>query len=199
MSVLVTNPAPPFEATAVMPDGTCREGFTLEEFRGRYVLLFFYPFDFSAVCPTELLAIDHRLERFRERECEVVAISTDTHFVHRAWRDTAVEDGGIGAVQFPLVADVTKQISRDYGVLLADALALRATFLIDRDGVVRYQVVNDPNTGRDIDDTLRTLDAVRHVDRHGRLCPAGWDEGDESIEDTPAGVVRYLKDFGPDL
>jgi peroxiredoxin (alkyl hydroperoxide reductase subunit C) len=187
--------APPFQAAAVMPDNSIREDFSLEELRGRYTVLFFYPFDFSFVCPTELLALDRHIEQFRERECEVVALSVDSHFTHLAWKKTPIEEGGIGPIRFPLVSDLTKQISRDYGVLSDEAVALRATFLIDREGVVRHQAVNDLDVGRKIEDTLRTLDALRLVERTGKVCPADWEEGEEAMEATPAGVVRHLIDF----
>jgi len=131
--------------------------------RGKYVALVFYSLDFSLVCPTELLAIDHRIEQFRERDCEVVGISVDSHHSHRAWRRTPVE-GGIGPIRFPLVAELSKRITRDYGVLVSDSVALRATFLLDREGVVRHEVVNDPDVGRNVEDTLRTPDALRHVE-----------------------------------
>lgn len=196
MSALVTEQAPAFTAMAVMPDDSFREDFSLAELRGQYVVLLFYPSDFSFVCPSEILALDHRIGQFRERDCEVVGISVDSHHTHLAWKRTPVDDGGIGPIQFPLVADITKQISRDYGVLVGDAVALRATFVVDRLGVVRHQVVNDPDLGRNIEDTLRTLDALRHVEIHGEVCPANWEEGREAMQATPAGVVRYLKDFG---
>ncbi len=195
MSTLVMQQAPAFQAKAVMPDNSVRENFSLADLRGRYIVLFFYPFDFSFVCPSELLALDRRIERFHERECEVVGVSVDSHFTHLAWKKTSVENGGIGPVRFPLVADLTKQISRNYGVLSGETSALRATFLIDREGVVRHQVVNDPDVGRKIEDTLRTLDALRLVERTGKVCPADWEEGEEAMEATPAGVVRYLVDF----
>ena len=195
MSTLVMQKAPAFQAKAVMPDNGIREDFSLADLRGRYIVLFFYPFDFSYVCPSELLALDRRLEQFHARECEVIGVSVDSHFTHLAWKKTSVENGGIGPVRFPLVADLTKQISRDYGVLSSEAVALRATFLIDREGVVRHEVVNDPDVGRKIEDTLRTLDALRHIERTGKLCPADWEEGGEAMEATPAGVVRYLMDF----
>jgi peroxiredoxin (alkyl hydroperoxide reductase subunit C) len=195
MSTLVMQKAPSFQAAAVMSDNSIREDFSLAELRGRYTVLFFYPYDFSYVCPSELLALDSRIKQFDERECEVVGVSVDSHFTHLAWKKTAMEEGGIGSVRFPLVSDLTKQISRDYGVLSDEAVALRATFLIDREGVVRHQVVNDPDIGRKIEDTLRTLDALRLVERTGKVCPADWEEGGEAMDATPAAVIRYLMDF----
>jgi len=195
MSTLVMRPAPAFRAKAVMPDNSVRDDFSLTDMQGRYVLLFFYPYDFSHVCPSELLALDLRSEDFRERGCEIVGVSVDSHFTHLAWKKAAVEDGGIGPIRFTLVADLTKQISRDYGVLSDESVALRATFLIDREGVVRHQSVNDPDIGRRVEDTLRTLDALKLVERTGKVCPADWEEGGEAMEATPAAVVRYLIDF----
>ncbi len=195
MTVLVTQEAPLFTATAVLPDDTVKDDFALAELRGKYVALVFYPLDFSVVCPTELLAIDHRIEQFRARDCEVVGISVDSPHTHRTWRRTPIDDGGIGPIRFPLVADFSKRITRDYGVLEGDSVALRATFLLDREGVVRHQVVNDSDVGRNVEDMLRTLDALRHVEAHGRMCPANWEEGRESIEATRAGVTKYLKEF----
>jgi peroxiredoxin (alkyl hydroperoxide reductase subunit C) len=195
MSVLVTKEAPLFTATAVMPDDTFKDDFALADLRGKYVTLIFYPQDFSFVCPTELLATDHKVDQFRERDCEVLGISVDSHFTHQAWRRTPIEEGGIGPIRFPLVADVSQQITQDYGVLADDFVALRATFLLDRQGVVRHQLVNDPNVGRNMEDTLRVLDALRHIETHGRMCPANWEEGQESIEGTPAGITKYLKQF----
>jgi len=199
MSTLVTKQAPAFTAMAVMPDDSFREDFSLAELQGQYVVLLFYPSDFSFVCPSEILALDHRIGQFRERDCAVVGVSVDSHHTHLAWKRTPVDGGGIGPIQFPLVADLRKQISRDYGVLVGDAVALRATFVIDRLGVVRHQVVNDPDLGRNIEDTLRTLDALRHVETHGEVCPANWEAGRAAMQATPAGVVRYLKDFGLNL
>ncbi len=163
MSVLVTREAPPFTALAVMPDDTFKE-ITLADLRGRYVTLVFCPLDFSAVSPTEILAIDHRIEQFRELDCEVIGSSVDSQYVHRAWRKIPVDEGSIGPIRFPLVTDLSKQITRDYGVLVGEAVALRATFLIDRAGVVRHQVIYDPDIGRNIEYTLRTRDALRHIE-----------------------------------
>jgi peroxiredoxin (alkyl hydroperoxide reductase subunit C) len=199
MSVLVQKEAPPFTATAIMPDDAISEGFSLQKFRGRYVALFFYPLDFTFVCPSEILAFDRRLDEFRARDCEVIGVSVDSHFTHLAWKNTPVEKGGIGAVRFPLVSDLTKQIARDYGILSDEGVALRGTFLIDKDGVVRHQIVNDLDLGRNIDDVLRTLDALQHSERSGDVCPANWEKGKQAMKPTPAGVKKYLKDFGLEL
>jgi peroxiredoxin 2/4 len=195
MTSLVRRKAPGFTAPAAMPDDTIRQDFALGELEGRYVVLLFYPMDFSFVCPSEILAMDARLEEFRKRDCSVMAISVDSVYSHLAWKKTPVDEGGIGPVQFPLVSDLTKKISRDYGVLVDDAVALRATFLLDRAGVVRHAVINDMDIGRSIDETLRTLDALRHFENTGELCPANWEKGKGAMQGTPAGVKKYLKDL----
>ncbi len=195
MSHLIRQQAPEFSATAVMPDDSIREDFSLSELRGDYVVLFFYPLDFSFVCPSEILAFHKRLEDFRERECRIVGVSVDSHFTHLAWRKTPREEGGIGPIGFPLVSDLTKEISESYGILDGGAVSLRATFLLDREGRVRHQVVNDPDLGRSVDETLRTLDALRHVEETGEVCPANWKKGEGGMQQTPAGVKKYLKDF----
>ena len=197
--MLVMQRAPEFTATAVMPDDSFDREFSLNAFLGKYVVLFFYPLDFSFVCPSEILAFDNRLADFQERECEVVGASTDSHFTHLAWKKTPVDEGGIGPIRFPLVADISKQISRDFGVLLDDVVALRGTFLLDREGIIRHQVVNDMDLGRNVDDTLRTLDALRHMEKTGQVCPANWETGKTAVDATPAGVAKFLKDFSLDL
>lgn len=198
MSAIVGRQAPGFTAHAVMPDGTLQPEFSLSDLVGRYVVLLFYPLDFSFVCPTEILALDARLEEFGERDCAVIGVSVDSVYSHIAWRNTPVEQGGIGPIRFPLVSDLTKKISRDYGVLADDATALRATFLLDRTGIVQHAVVNAAGIGRSIEETRRTLDALRHVDSTGELCPANWSRGSDAIQGTPAGVRRFLKDFSID-
>ncbi len=195
MSVLVTRKAPGFTAPAVLPDESIVTDYSLASLRGSYVALFFYPLDFTFVCPTEILAFDTKVDALRERGCEVVGVSVDSQFTHLAWRRTDVAEGGIGPIRFPLVADLTKSISRDYGVLTDDGVALRATFLIDQEGVVRHQAVNDLALGRQVDETVRVLEALRHAEETGRVCPAGWEPGQESMEPTPGGVKKYLKVF----
>lgn len=199
MSVLVQKQAPNFKATAVMPDNSINDNFTLESYRGKYAVLFFYPLDFTFVCPSEILAFDHRVEEFKKRNCEVIGVSIDSHFTHLAWKNTPVDNGGIGKVRFPLVADLTKKIARDYDVLVDDAVALRGTFLIDRQGVVRHQVVNDLPLGRNIDDALRTLDALQFLEEHGEVCPANWKKGEAGMKPTTEGVARYLKEHASKL
>ena len=199
MSVLVQKEAPSFTAAAIMADNTTEENFSLQKYRGRYVVLFFYPLDFTFVCPSEILAFDYRIDDFRKRDCEVIGVSVDSHFTHLAWKNTSVDEGGIGAIGFPLVADLTKQIARDYGILSGESVALRGTFLIDREGVVRHQVVNDLSLGRNIDDVLRTLDALQHTENSGDVCPANWEQGKQAMEPTSLGVKKYLQDFGVKL
>jgi peroxiredoxin (alkyl hydroperoxide reductase subunit C) len=194
MSTLVQRPAPGFSAPAVLADNSIQEDFSLEEFGGKYRLILFYPWDFSFVCPTELLALDERLEDFQERDCEVMAVSVDSQFAHLAWKKTPIDDGGIGEVRFPMVSDPTKEISRAYGVLADEAVALRGTFLVDREGIVRHALVNDLNLGRSIPELLRTLDAIRHIDETGDTCPANWD-GSKSKGAPPAGVVKKVQTF----
>lgn len=193
MSTLVTREAPDFTATAVMGDNSFNEEFKLSDFRGQYTVLFFYPLDFTFVCPSEIIAFDKAYEKFKAKNCEVVGASTDSHFSHFAWKNTPVDQGGIGQVKFPLVADLTKQISRDYGVLINEAVALRGLFLIDRDGIVRHAVINDLPLGRNVDEALRMLDALQFTEEHGDVCPANWKAGDEAMTPTAEGVAEYLK------
>ncbi|NOY62230.1 MAG: peroxiredoxin [Gammaproteobacteria bacterium] len=193
MSVLVAKAAPGFTATAVMPDNSFNEDFRLSDYHGKKnVVLFFYPLDFTFVCPSELLAFDHRIKAFESRDTQVIGCSVDSHFSHLAWKNTAINNGGIGNVQYPLVADLNKSIARDYDVLLDESVALRGSFLIDKEGVVRHQVVNDLPLGRNIDEMLRMIDALIFHEEHGEVCPAGWKEGDKAMEATPDGVAAYL-------
>jgi peroxiredoxin (alkyl hydroperoxide reductase subunit C) len=200
MSVLVGKPAPDFTATAVMADNSFDENFSLSRFRGKsYVVLFFYPLDFTFVCPSELIAFNNRIDKFKERNVEVIGCSVDSHFSHLAWRNTPVEKGGIGQVKYPIVADITKSIARDYDVLVNEAVALRGSFLIDKDGIVRHQVVNDLPLGRNIDEMLRMIDALQYCEKHGEVCPAGWSEGRKAMKATAEGVAEYLASQSKDL
>lgn len=198
MNPLVTNEAPDFKAIAVMADNSFDESFTLSGLGGQYVLLFFYPLDFTFVCPSEILAFDRALEKFKERNCQVVGVSVDSHFTHLAWKNTAVNDGGIGNIQFPLVADLDKSIASSYGVLLPMGIALRGLFLIDRQGIIRSQVVNDLPLGRSVDEALRVLDALQLTEQCGEVCPANWKKGDDTMTPTAEGVARYLTDHAND-
>jgi len=196
MSTLVTQEAPDFTANAVMPDNTFAP-LTLSSYRGKYVVLFFYPLDFTFVCPSEIIAFDKRLADFKAKNCEVIGVSVDSRFTHFAWKNTPVQDGGIGQIKYPLVEDLTKSIARSYGVLFGDAVALRGLFLIDTKGVVRHSVINDLPLGRSVNEALRMVDALQFVETHGdQVCPANWQEGDEAMKPTADGVASYLAKHG---
>ena len=191
--MLVTNPAPDFTATTVLGDGSIAEDFKLSEnFGEKGTVLFFYPLDFTFVCPSELIAFDHRLQDFKDRGVNVIGVSVDSQFSHFAWRETPINEGGIGRVGYPLVADLTKQISKDYDVLFGEAVALRGSFLIDAKGVVRHATINDLPLGRNIDEMLRMVDTMQFTDEFGEVCPAGWQKGDEGMKATTEGVAEYL-------
>ncbi len=191
--MLVTNPAPDFSATAVLADGSIVENFKLSENLGeKGTVLFFYPLDFTFVCPSEIIAFSHRIEDFKSRGVNVIGVSVDSQFSHFAWRETPVNSGGIGRIKYPLVADLTKQISRDYDVLFGDSVALRGSFLIDGKGIVRHAVINDLPLGRNIDEMIRMVDAMQFTDEHGEVCAAGWQKGDEGMKATTEGVAEYL-------
>lgn len=193
MAVLVGKEAPDFVASAIMPNNDINTSFTLHKYlNGEYGIILFYPLDFTFVCPSELIALNHRLGDFSARNAKVIGISVDSHFSHLAWKNTPVHKGGIGNVQFPLVADITKSISRDYDVLVNDAVSLRGTFLIDKKGVVRHQIVNDLPLGRNLDETLRMLDALIFFEENGEVCPAGWNKGDPGMTPSSEGVSDYL-------
>jgi peroxiredoxin (alkyl hydroperoxide reductase subunit C) len=195
MSVLVTKEAPEFTAQAVMPDNTIGE-VKLSSYRGKYVVLFFYPLDFTFVCPSEIIAFDRAVKKFKEKNTVVLGISVDSQFTHWAWRQTPRNKGGIGEIGYALVADLDKKIARAYDVLLNDAVALRGLFLIDTQGSVRHQLVNDLPIGRSVDEALRTLDALQYTEEHGEVCPANWKEGEEAMKPTAAGVAAYLGKHG---
>ncbi len=200
MSTLVGKLAPDFTAPTVMGNNTINETFNLKTYlSGKPCVLFFYPLDFTFVCPSEIIAFDHRLDQFEKRGVKVIAVSVDSHFTHLAWKNTAVKDGGIGKVGFPMVGDLTKSISRDYEVLLEGGVALRGTFLIDKAGIVRHQLVNDLPLGRDVDETLRIVDALQFFEENGEVCPAGWTEGKAGMKANPEGVSAYLSKFAEKL
>ena len=193
MGVLVGKEAPGFQAAAVMADGAINETFQLSDHKGKYVVLFFYPLDFTFVCPTELIAFSHRIQEFEQRGVQVIGCSIDSQFTHLAWRNTAVNEGGIGPVAYPLVADVKHEICRAYDVEFeAAGVAFRGSFLIDRDGVVRHQVVNDLPLGRNVDEMIRMIDALQYTEKHGEVCPAGWTKGDTAMKPDGEGVASYL-------
>lgn len=190
---LVQKPAPDFTANAVFANGETKP-LKLSEFKNKYVVLFFYPFDFTFVCPTEIIGFSNQIAEFEKRNVQVLGCSIDSHHTHRAWRNTKVEDGGIGNISYPLISDVNKTIARDYGVLLEGGMALRGTFLIDRSGVVRQETVNDLPLGRSIEETLRLIDALQHTEEHGEVCPLGWNKGKTAMKPNPAGVATFLRD-----
>ena len=194
---LIGRKAPGFKAPAVLPDNTIREDFSLDDVKGKYVVLFFYPLDFTFVCPTEIIEFNRKLVDLKERGAEVIGVSVDSQFSHFAWKNTPVEKGGIGNIQYPLVADLTKQIAKDYDVLTDDgAVAYRATFLIDKEGTVRHAVINDLGLGRNIDETVRMVEALRYHEKHGEVCPANWKDGDDAMKPTADGVASYLAKHG---
>ena len=200
MSVLVTREAPDFCSSAVLADGTIKPDFKLSDLKGKYVVLFFWPLDFTFVCPSELLAFSHRAAKFKELGVELVGVSIDSQFVHLAWRNTEINNGGIGPVEFPMVADVNHSICQAYDVEHpAAGVALRASFLIDKEGVVRHQVVNDLPLGRNVDEMLRMVDALQFTEEHGEVCPAGWQKGDEGMKGSTEGVAEYLSKHADEL
>ncbi len=199
--MLVTKKAPDFTAPAVLADGTIVDDFNLyKNFGEKGTVVFFYPLDFTFVCPSEIIAFSHRINEFKQRGVNVIGVSVDSHFTHHAWRETPVEKGGIGHIEYPLVADLTKQIARDYDVLLEDAgVALRGSFLIDTDGTIRHAVINDLPLGRNIDEMLRMIDAMHFTNEYGEVCPAGWEKGKEGMKADPNGVAEYLSKHADEL
>jgi peroxiredoxin (alkyl hydroperoxide reductase subunit C) len=198
--MLVTKKAPDFTANAVLGNNEIVDNFNLyENFGEKGTVLFFYPLDFTFVCPSEIIAFDHRLDEFTSRGVNVIGCSVDSHFTHLAWKNTPVEKGGIGQVRYPLVADLTKQIAADYDVLLDDGVALRGSFLIDTDGTIRHAVINDLPLGRNIDEMLRMIDAMHFTNEYGEVCPAGWHKGEEGMKADPKGVAEYLAKHAEEL
>ncbi|WP_223787860.1 peroxiredoxin [Marinicella meishanensis] len=194
MGVLVGRKAPNLKGAAVLGNGQIVDDYNLKEATaGKLKVVFFYPLDFTFVCPSELIAFDRRMDEFTKRGVEVVAVSIDSQFTHNAWRDTPIEKGGIGPVKYTMFADVTHKACKKYDVETPDgAVAFRASFLIDQDNVVRHQVVNDLPLGRNVDEMLRMIDALLFHKKHGEVCPAGWQEGDKGMSATPEGVASYL-------
>jgi peroxiredoxin 2/4 len=191
MCTLVTKEAPDFAAQAVMPDNSFAE-LKLSSYRGRYVVLFFYPLDFTFVCPSEIIAFDAALAKFEKKNAQVIGVSVDSHFTHLAWKNTPRKEGGIGQIKYPLVADLNKEISKKFGVLLEAGIALRGLFLIDKQGVVRHALINDLPIGRSVDEAIRVLDALQFHEEHGDVCPANWHAGEEAMKPTAEGVASYL-------
>ncbi len=191
--MIVTNKAVDFTATAVLGNNEIVEDFSLYKNIGeKGAVVFFYPKDFTFVCPSEIIAFDHRYQDFKSKGIEVIGISCDSEFTHLAWKNTPVNAGGIGKVQFPLVSDITKDIARSFDVLFGNAVALRGSFLLDKDGTVRHAVINDLPLGRNIDEMLRMVDTMLFTNEHGEVCPAGWHKGDAGMKADPKGVAEYL-------
>lgn len=191
MSVLVTKEAPNFKATAVLADNSFAE-IELNDYKGKYVVLFFYPLDFTFVCPTEIIEFNKKLDEFKKRNVEVLGVSVDSEFSHFAWKNTPVNEGGIGNIQYPLIADIKKEISAAYDVLFDGSVALRGLFVIDKEGIVRHQLVNDLPLGRNVDEAIRIVDALQHTEKYGEVCPAGWNQGDDAMKADAEGVADYL-------
>ena len=192
MSALVAKPAPEFTAQAVMPDGSFKE-IKLSDYKGKYVILFFYPLDFTFVCPTEIIAFSEKMDEFKKRNTEVLGVSIDSHFSHLAWRNTDRKQGGLGDIQYPLVADVNKKITYDYGVMHEAGIAFRGLFLIDTNGIVQHQLINNLPLGRNIDEALRMVDALQFHEKNGEVCPANWSEGSDGMKADPTGSKEYFE------
>ena len=191
MSSLVTKEAPDFTAQAVMGNNSIEE-LKLSDYRGKYVVLFFYPLDFTFVCPSEIIAFDKALTEFKNKNTEVIGVSVDSQFTHFAWKNTEPKDGGIGQIKYPLVADLNKNISRNYGVLFDESVALRGLFLIDKEGIIRHSVINDLPLGRNVEEALRMVDALQFTENQGEVCPANWKDGERGMKPTAEGVAEYL-------
>lgn len=198
--VLVGQQAPDFTAAAVLGNGEIASEYCFKDAtKGKYAVVFFYPLDFTFVCPSELIAFDHRLADFKQRNVEVIGVSIDSHFTHAAWKNTPVNQGGIGQVGYTLVADIKHEVCQSYGVEAAAGVAYRASFLIDKSGVVRHMVVNDLPLGRNIDEMIRMVDALQFTEEHGEVCPAGWNKGKPGMKASTSGVADYLAQHSKDL
>ncbi len=192
MTSLVQKSAPPFTTQAVMADGTFQD-VSLDDYRGQYVVLFFYPLDFTFVCPTEIIAFSDAVDQFAGRGVQLLSCSIDSVYTHLAWRQRSREEGGLGAVEFPMLSDLSKQIATEYGVLLESGVSLRGLFLIDKQGAVRHQVINDLPLGRSVDEALRMVDALRFFEEHGEVCPANWRRGAPTIKPDPVSSREYFE------
>jgi len=197
--MFIAKNAPDFTADALMPNGTFNQ-VSISQFKKKsYILLFFYPLDFTFVCPSEIIAFSKRLKDFKSRNTEIVGVSVDSKFTHHAWTSKSIEDGGVGKISFPLVSDISKNISRDYNVLLNDAISVRATIIIDKEGIIRHYSQNDLSLGRNVDEFIRLIDALQHNEKYGEVCPAGWQKGNDAIKPTNDGIKKYLKENASNL
>ena len=200
MAVLVGKPAPDFNVAAVLGNGEIIDSYCFSDAsKGKYALVFFWPLDFTFVCPSEIIALDNKIEEFKARNVEVVGVSIDSQFTHNAWRNTPVNAGGIGPVKFTMAADTRQDIVRAYDVQSAGGVAFRGAFIIDKDGIVRSQIINDLPLGRNIDEIIRIVDALQFTEQHGEVCPANWQKGDKGMTATPAGVASYLSEHATAL
>ena len=191
--------APDFNSDALMPDGTFNQ-ISLSKFKQKnYVVLFFYPLDFTFVCPSEIIAFSKRIEDFKSRQTEIIGVSIDSKFTHHAWTNTSLEDGGVGNISFPLVSDLSKSISKSYDTLLNDSVSVRGTIIIDKEGIIRHYSLNDLALGRNVDEFIRLVDALQHNEKYGEVCPAGWRKGSEAIKPTTIGIKKYLKENANNL
>lgn len=201
MTVLIGRQAPDFTVPAVLRNGQIDNSFNLRKaISGKYGLVFFYPLDFTFVCPSELIALDHAIDKFKVLNVEVIAMSIDSQFTHNAWRNTPIAQGGIGPVNFTLATDVSHSVCRSYGVEHPEAsIALRAAFLIDKNGIVRSQIVNDLPLGRNMEEILRLFEALQHHEQNGEVCPANWNKGEAAMTASPEGVAKYLAEHSDAL
>ncbi|MFV0430799.1 MAG: peroxiredoxin [Alphaproteobacteria bacterium] len=194
IATLVGHQVPNFKAQAVMADNDIQELDLKEYLNGSYGWVFFWPLDFTFVCPSEIIAHDHRMKQFEEKGVKVVGISIDSQFTHLAWKNTPQDEGGLGQVQFPMVADIRGKIAKKFGVLSKGGVAFRGSFLVDKEGIVRHAMVNDLPLGRNVDEALRLIDALQFTEEHGEVCPAGWQAGDAVMKASPDGVKEYLSE-----
>lgn len=188
---IIGNAAPDFKANALV-NGEIKEGVSLSDFNGKWKVLYFYPLDFTFVCPTEITAFDDHLDKFKEANCEVIGCSVDSEFSHLAWSQKSRDEGGIGQIRYPILADITKQIAREYGVLHDEAVALRGTFILDDKNVVQHCSINNLSVGRNVEEVLRLVEGYQHTAKHGEVCPANWNKGGDTMKPDPKGSKEYF-------
>lgn len=198
--MLVTKKAPSFIAPAVLPDGKIIDNFDLSKSNGKNgMIIFFWPKDFTFVCPSEIIAFDNSFHDFQKKGINIIGVSVDSDYVHLAWRNMEPSKGGIGKVQFPLVSDIKRDISKQYDVLFEDSIALRGSFLIDKNFIVRHAVINDLPLGRSIEEMMRMVEALQFFEENGEVCPANWKKGKDAIKATPEGIAKYLEKNSKDI